>query len=431
MVEQNEKEKTPETPDQERDFAGLLIKHNVKSTMTANIAEHIAHTGGPKVFEDPELLGKALTEWSEYASPQKRTRIIKHWFAEKGITVPEEVLKETGMSMVEREKHEKQVEKSAEKYTVDPETGRVQVATTSDKTALTIEEAEKLSKNIKRELAEKHKGEKATYVYDTEAGEVRMTREGETGGTLEQAKELKRMAKEGKGGEVEESPFTMDENGNWILNPKAKVTGIEMLAFEAIRGRQEKGEPVDPLEELTNAAEKVKTFQEIFSGGGREQPDWLSDPLQFIKAIREISGGEGKGDDAVKTELSELRKTLSDMQEDRRREEIANLQAQIRQQAEASQQQINQIMDKIGELGHPVTGRTEMDIIHEVATEGIGAIKAEAAGMRGLIKDALGSTALPTIKSPEQREQRHKQYREALEKDEDLEKLGRRLFFNE
>jgi len=82
-------------------------------------------------------------------------------------------------------------------------------------------------------------------------------------------------------------------------------------------------------------------------------------------------------------------------------------------------------------MSHPVTGRTEMDIIHEVASEGISAIKTEAAGMRGLIKDALAGGMLPPQKTPEQRETRKEGYRKALRRDQEIEELGRRLFFGE
>ncbi|GAI96995.1 unnamed protein product [marine sediment metagenome] len=52
------------------------------------------------------------------------------------------------------------------KYSVDDETGTIKVATSSEK-ALTMEEAEKLSKHIKKEINDKGRGKPVTYVYDT------------------------------------------------------------------------------------------------------------------------------------------------------------------------------------------------------------------------------------------------------------------------
>ena len=82
-------------------------------------------------------------------------------------------------------------------------------------------------------MAEKGKAKPPTYVYDAETGVVRMAKEGEVGGTMEQAKELKKMGEDVKKEEAE-SPFIQDGEGNWILNPKAKISGMEPLYAPAI-----------------------------------------------------------------------------------------------------------------------------------------------------------------------------------------------------
>ncbi|GAI64972.1 unnamed protein product, partial [marine sediment metagenome] len=74
--------------------------------------------------------------------------------------------------------------------------------------------------------------------------------------------ERKNIAGESKGQDGEESPFIQDKDGNWTLNPKARVTGVELFAMESMRKAQERGEPVDPIEALSQAADKIKIFQD-------------------------------------------------------------------------------------------------------------------------------------------------------------------------
>ncbi|MBA7567703.1 hypothetical protein ES708_09419 [subsurface metagenome] len=231
------------------------------------------------------------------------------------------------------------------------------------------------------------------------------------------------MAGEDKGGEAE-SPFITDEKGNWTLNPKARVTGVELMALEAVRKAQERGEAVDPLDALSQAAEKMKVYREALGGGNR--PDWMTDPAKFIETVERISGG-GKGDETLKTELAEMRKTLTDMREDRYREQIDSQKQQIGVLAT----KVGELTDRVVDLSKPGTGRTEMDILHEIATEGLGVLKTELPGFRRDIKDALGSTVLPPGKSAEERKERTTNLRQAVEKDKNIEEIGRRLFFGE
>ena len=46
---------------------------------------------------------------------------------------------------------------------------------------------------------------------------------------LSEAKELLKMADE-RAKEGTESPFIQNEDGRWVLNPKARVTGLELMA---------------------------------------------------------------------------------------------------------------------------------------------------------------------------------------------------------
>ena len=472
-----EEDRTQQFTDIQLQFLGLLKKYPVKNPET--VVDYVT-SQGETVLEDPEKLAQALSECE--ISPVRRRQVLKHWFADKGVDVSSELLHKVTLPPERRKEAEDQAKAEEEskkaKYSVDEDTGVIKVATTSEK-ALTWEEAEKLSKNIKKELASKAgKGaKKMTYVYDTETRQVRMAKEGEPGGTLDQAKELKKMAGESKGEEAE-SPFTADEKGNWTLNPKAKVTGIELMAFETIRKAQERGEPVDPIDALSQAAEKMKAFREALGGTGAQMPEWVSDPVKFLDTVRGVSGtgegkglpewmsnpvefiktvqgitgagegknlpdwmsdpakfletverisGGGKGDEALKQQVTSLEKTLTDMREDRYKEQIEGQKQQIGVLAT----KVGELTDRVADLGKPATGRTEMDILHEIATEGIGVLKTELPGFRRDIKDALGSTMLPPGKSAEERKERTSKLRQSVERDKNIEEIGRRLFFGE
>ena len=387
----------------------------------ARVASYLAQGN----LEDAYWLDRGLADMNVDVNVRKP--FIKYWVNKKGSAIPKELERKLSPEVtIEEERAREKLEMAKSKYSVDEESGAIKVATTSEK-ALTWDEARELSKSIKKEIAERGGKKAVTYVYDTETGQVRMAKEGEMGGTLEQAKELKRMAEESrKGTEEVESPFIMDEQGNWMLNPKARVTGVELMALEAIRRSQEKGEPVDPLEALSQAAERMRVYQEALGGAGRQLPEWMTDPTKFIETVHTISG-EGKADEGLRSEIAELRTTLKEMQEQRHREELASLQVQIRQQAEAHQQQMDTLMDRVEEMSKPVTGRSEMDIIHEVATGVLDEIK----GARGDVKSFVLSQGLPQPKTPEQRELRKQRYRAALAADEEFEQLGKRLFFGE
>lgn len=420
------------TPDVEADFEALLKDYGVPEKAALIVTKHIADTGSDRVFESPMELLEKLAKFPRQIPPVTRKNILDHWIAQNKIPVPEEYETEAEKPAEEIRRRGAKVEKEEAKYAVDTDTGAIRVASTTDKTALTWDEAEKLSQKTEKKLAEKTKKEsekgekKVTYVYDSDAKTVRMAKEGETGGTLEQAKELKKMAEEGKGKGEEESPFIVGEEGLWMLNPKARITGLELMAFESIRKAQERGEPVDPIEMLGKAGEKMKIYREALGGGEGKLPEWMTDPVKFIETVERISGG-GKGDEALKQQVTSLEKTLTDMREQRYKEQI-----------ESQQKAISTLTDKVGELSdlvadlkRPVTGRTEMDLLHEVATEGIGVIKTELPGFRRDIRDALAGGALPAPKTAKEREDRTAKLRQAVQTDKEVEEIGRRLFFGE
>ena len=369
-----------EVPIVEEDFATLLKKFKMRADLAINIAENISHTGGPTVFEDPEILLKRLSSWSSDIPPAKRKNIIEQWFAEKGVDIPLEIQQMAGMS------------------------------------ADQIHASEKATKDRESDVR---------YIYDTDVSQVRMARDGEKGGTLAQARELKKMAEEDEGA-GKESPFQQDGEGNWALNPKARVGGVELMAFQSLLKAQERGEPFDPITALTKASEQMRILRESFGGGGSAVPNWMTDPVAFIEAIKSITGGKGE-DSAVREAMSTMQQTIETLKEDRWHAQFDAQNKQIQDLAGV----LNKTIDAMADMKKERVGRTEMDILHEIAEKGIDLAKTELPGLRRDIKEAISSVALPPVKSSEQREDRKKKFKKAIDTDSEIEELGRRVFFSE
>jgi len=286
-----------EVPIVEEDFATLLKKFKIGGAeLAANIAENVSHTGGPRVFEDPEILLKRLSLWSTEIPAASRKNIIEQWFAERGVDIPPEIQQRAGM------------------------------------TAEQIRETEKATKEGEGEVR---------YIYDLEARQVRMAKEGERGGTLSQAKELKKMAEEDEG-LGKESPFAQDGEGNWTLNPKARVGGVELMAFRSLKQAQEKGEPFDPIVAMTKASEQMKILREGFGGGGNTLPAWMTDPVAFTNAMKTVTGGFGE-DSVLRAAMTTMQKTIEELKEDRWR-------MQFDAQQKQSDTQQKQLQDLAGVL---------------------------------------------------------------------------------
>jgi len=240
-------------------------------------------------LEDAYWIDRALSDMNVDVNIKKP--FIKYWLKKKGSAIPEELERKLSPKQIKKEAEEAdKLEMSKSKYSVDEETGAIKVAAASEK-ALTWSEAEKLSRAIKKEKAEGQRLRPVSYVFDTTTGQVRMAAEGEKGGTLEQARQLKQMAEESRK-EGAEPPFSIDKDGHWILNPKAKITGIELMAFEGIKNAQSRGESVNPLAQMASAAETMKIYQEAFGGKDRT-PEWMSDPVKLIEVVRNLASESG------------------------------------------------------------------------------------------------------------------------------------------
>lgn len=152
----------------------------------------------------------------------------------------------------------------------------------------------------------------------------------------------------------------------------------------------------------------------------------LTDPLAFTEAIKSIAGGKGE-DSAVKETMAAMQKTIEELKEDRWQMQFDVQQKQLQDLAGV----LNKSLEAIADMKKERVGRTEMDILHDIATEGIGLAKTELPGLRRDIKEMVGSVALPPAKTLEQREDRKKKFKQALDTDREIEELGQRLFFSE
>lgn len=374
-----EEKSESKVPIVEEHFTELLRKFRIKPDVAKNIADNISATGGPMAFEDPEKLLERLALWSKDIPAHMRRNIMDQWFAETGVPISPEIREKAGMTKDEMKKNE---------------------------------ETEKDDGDVR-------------YVFDDTTRQIRMAKVGEKGGTLAQAKELKRLAEE-EDKEKTPSPFIQDGEGNWTLNPDAKITGIEYLAFQSIKKSQEKGEPADPITAMAEAAKTFSFIRESFGGGGNEPPAWMTDPAAFIDIIKKISGG-GEGDSILKGQLATLQQTIETMKEERWQLQFDAQQKQIGDIIST----LNKTLESIADIKKGQVGRTEMDIIHEIASEGLGILKIEMPGLRKDVRDAISSGGFPPPKTAEQREERKSQFRVALDADREINELGQRLFLTQ
>lgn len=339
--------------------------------------------------------------------PSLRNQVVNFWAAEIKQPVPK-TLKQKMEKEARIQKRGTGEEEADRIYFVDSDTGIIRQAVGNEK-ATTLTEAKELQKIIKKDLEEQRK----------------------------------RSAEEGEG---KEPAFIIGEDGTWTLNPKGKIGFGEFAVFQMYQDSLKKGEPIDPIEELARREESSARLREAMGVKGKPEDTELStlEKLQKLGLLKEgkeggtvelitvlseagllrKSGEEGVG---LKTELGELRKKLEEMAEEKSREQFAGQQRQIENLTSV----ITKVVDKLDQVEKGRTGRTEMDILHEIATEGIGVVRTELPGMRKDIKEALGSGALPPPKSPAEKEERKRKYSEALQNDREIEELGRRLFFSE
>lgn len=305
------------TPDVEADFIALLKDYGVAEKAAAVITKHIADTGTGNVFEQPRQLLEKLSKFPRQIPPVTRRNILDHWIAQNKIPVPEGYEEEAELPAEELRRRREG--KAEAKYSVDSETGAIRVALTTDKTALTWEEAEQLSKTLKKQFGE---GRQVSYVYDAEANVVRMAKENERGGTLEEAEKLKKMADKGRVNIPDEEPPIIQDSttGRWLINPKTKnVLGMAYLAVSELNRAADKGEPIDPEEAFVRSQERAARLKELF-GGTKETG--LADTL---KVLNEYGLLPKKEDQAGSSKIETLEKRIDSLIEEKHKAELDRL----------------------------------------------------------------------------------------------------------
>jgi hypothetical protein len=355
--------------DIQQQFLDLLKKYPVPDPET--IVDYVG-TQGEGVLEEPEKLATALRDTDIVAT--RRRQILKHWFADKGIEVPDKILQKVTVAQPDSQSEDEDNERKLshqEKFAVNEDTGVIKTASGSEK-SLTWDEAVKASERIKKELLEKNKNSGPLYFYDDTTNTIRMAKDGERGGTMENAKELKLLhdkdaelkAKADRDNKVTpESPFHIDENGQWQVVPGARLSTVEMMTWQSIQKAAAAGQPVDMFTELSNSAEKLKTLKDLF-GGGQTIPAYLASPEAFAAAVKAAVGTENTETKALNAKIDQMIKDQHDMELRRRDDENKALQNQIN----SANNKINDLEEKL-DNNRNTTGKTAYDLLDKIGNK--------------------------------------------------------------
>lgn len=429
-----------EVPLIQAEFAEHLAKYRIKPEIVDTIAAHIAEVGGVGIFENPDKLNEILITWSQYISGSQRKPILEHWCAKKQLSVTDEQAKIFGFSPADVKKEDKKKDKKNK-----VKEGKTWVIKQDDKGAprimwaqegeegITMDEAKKAV----RELRKEYIGEEPLVLIDPATGKHTPNLKNEfvkanpvLGWAA--ARQMDKAAAAGE--EVDPMDYLIDQEvkhaqlmelTGGAKPPESKGTVAEIVsALKDLQEMAKTGQATMPewLSDPVKFMEIVKTLNPKEEGGGA--PSWTSDPVKFMEVLEKFTG-KTSGEDALKTEVADLRKTIEANERQRNLDLATAQQNEIR----ALRTEVKELVDSVTELKRPVTGRTEMDLLHEIATEGLNLAKAELPGLRGDIRDAVRGGGLPAPKTPEEREARKERYRKNLEADKEIEEIYKRMFF--
>jgi hypothetical protein len=358
-------ESNQEHPDPKTDFATIMMNYGISEQRAKAIIKNMVDTGSANVFFNVDELIHKMAAFPMWVPPALRQQVLDHWIAINKLPVPENYTEIAGASSATIVKAS-----NKEKYTVDSD-GNIAVASSTEN-ALTYDEAEKLAA---RKKAEKKSGENRSiprYVYDTVERSIRMAKEGELGGTMEEAKELKAMADrdaelkakvEQEYKKEPESPFTISEDGKWTLVPGARLKTEEMMMWQAIQKAEATGQPIDPMQYMLDISDKFKNFRDLMGGGGGI-PDWMKDPVQFRKMMAPENSGDSEAMKELKTELQTMRAEQHAAELRQRDQTIANLTSQ-------AERDKNELLQKIEDVkkDQRVTGKTIYDLVDKMGNK--------------------------------------------------------------
>lgn len=443
-------EETREVPIIEEDFATLLGKFRIKPEVATNISNNISHIGGQTVFENPELLTKKLASWSTEISPTKRKLIIEQWFAERGIEVPEEVSEKAGKGPDELRKEARGKVEAENIYYVEADTAIIRLAAGNEKATI-LSEAKELQKLIKKDLEE-----------------ARKRQEAEGGG--------------------KEPAFIVGEQGAWTLNPKGKIGFGEFAVFQMYQDSLRRGEPIDPVEELTKREEQSVRLKEAMGvkPGGEDTEMTMLDKLDKLGMLKKGEGEGGlltqldtlgllkkSGEEGRSTQLDMLDKlnqlgllkktgeegsaTQTDMldklnqlgllkkpgEEAEGSQTLMALQTEVKELRESMQKQEMDVMknavvalsNQLSELRKDMASQGKLEGRYALLDKTIGAIENQLTGIRTDVKpliSAIGAAGgkAPATKSPEEKARIAKGLKQAVVMEEEARKLEDELLFS-
>lgn len=342
-----------EIPDEIKDFVELLKDHEVKESKAISIGKFISRTGSSGVFEQPEELAEFLARYPRDLAPVQRRRILEQWFAEKGVSVPEELLTKTALHPKEVEKVQKEEEKKKK---------------VAEGTVWTVD------------------------VDDKGMPKIRMIKEAsEPGTTLEEAtKAAKQIAKEYGG---EEALVTFNETlGKHMPNFKSDFVKQHPAAAWAVARQMDQamaaGEPIDPMDTFMDQMAKIESMKELvgvgrkepeakgtiteivsavkelrdMAGEGKELPEWMRDPVAFQTTIQALTPkGETEALKEVREELTKLREDQHQAELKRRDEQIAGLTGAVQEY----RGEVSKLREDL-EKSKQITGKTAYDLLGDL-----------------------------------------------------------------
>lgn len=360
-----EPEAERETPDAQADFEVLLKDYGIKEKRAGPIAKYIADTGSANVFENPEELLRKLAAFPRDIAPVTRRTVLEHWTAMRNIPTSPELFEQAETSAEDlrltkkqKEEESQKREEASQKYTVDDE-GNINVATKDQRPALDWDEAEMLSKRRQKAVEERRKKE--------------------------------------KGSDDKPSPFITTSDGEWTINPDAKLGLMEIMAWEGYQRGKGKGEDTDPLEYLARTGERLAALREalgIKGAGSGEGEGGLVHTLNTLNAL----GLLRPDDSGLKENLATMRQAIETLREERRKAELEAIEerhkaemvkrdAQLQRATETIERVSGAIKSLQDQMERGQRAKSEYDILSDI----ISAAKGEIAGFRGDIRALLGS----------------------------------------
>jgi len=365
-------------------------------------------------LEDLEDIEKKLFEMGLH--PALRNQVVNFWASEIKRPVPKNLQKRLAEERGAKSREENGGKEEAEKYSVNTDTGAIKVASTTDKRALTWDEAEKLSKEVKRDLE----------------------------------------------GSVKEPAFVVGEQGAWTLNPKGKIGFGEFAVFQMYQDSLRRGEPIDPVEELTRREEQSVRLKEAMGvkAGGEDTEMTVLDKLDKLGMLKKGEGEGGllttlstlgllkkPGEEGSSTQLDLLDKLESlgmlkkPGEADTGSPVIAALQTEVKELKESLQKQemdavkgaVASMINQLNELRREMTNTGRLEGRYALLEKTITTIDGQLSGIRSDVKPLLsaigGGGGGPAKRSPEEKAKISKGLKEAVALEQEAKSLEDELLF--